>query len=114
MTTTNATTFPRNTLSGHDAQHAQPPHPFVPGERALDFQLQLQSTSALLTVLATIARLGCEIRTMHVVGRHAHLRVHPPLQVKSHRVEACLSQVVGVLSVSERELRMDAKGGLLV
>ena len=87
------------TLQPVEAQH--PPHHLEPADRALDFQLSLQSTSALLTVLANVARLGCEIRGLHVVEGRAQLRVHPPRQVTGHRVAMCLAQVVGVLSISE-------------
>jgi hypothetical protein len=77
------------------------PHHLEAAEQALDFQLTLQSTSALLTVLSTAARLGCEIRRLHVIDGRAQLRLHPPRQVASHRVATCLAQVVGVLSIFE-------------
>jgi hypothetical protein len=78
------------------------PHHLEPAEQWLDFQLTLQSTSALLTVLSTAARLGCEIHRVHVIDGQARLRLHPPRQVTGHRVAKCLEQVVGVLSISER------------
>ncbi len=87
------------TLQPSKVQH--PPHHLEPADRTLDFRLTLQSTSALLTVLANVGRLGCEIRRVHVVDGHAQLRVHPPRQVTSRRVAMCLVQVVGVVSISE-------------
>ena len=69
------------------------------GPEPLQFRLELQSTAVLLTVLANVARLGCSIRKIEAAGMWAQLSVEPPPQVLAHRVESCLAQIVGVLSI---------------
>lgn len=69
------------------------------GTEPLQFRLELQSTAILLTVLANVARLGCSIHQIRAAGTRAHLSVVPPAQVLAHRVESCLGQIVGVLSI---------------
>jgi hypothetical protein len=62
--------------------------------------LELQSSSSLLTVLATVARLGGQLSRIHAVESRAVLsvRIAPHL---AHRIVPCLGQVIGVLSVRE-------------
>jgi hypothetical protein len=68
--------------------------------KLLTFQLELHSLQALLTVLTTVARLGCRIAHVHTVASQADLGVLAPIHI-AHRVRGCLGQLIEVLAVSE-------------
>jgi hypothetical protein len=76
-----------------------------PAETFADLQpvalaLELASSSALLSVLTTVARLGCRTTHVHATERHAALGVLAPRTV-AHRLRPCLGQLVEVLAVLE-------------
>jgi hypothetical protein len=60
----------------------------------------MESSATLLSVLTTVARLGCRTTHVHAAERRAALGVLAPRQV-AHRVLPCLGQLIGVLSVVE-------------
>jgi hypothetical protein len=68
--------------------------------RAVALTLEMQSSTTLLTVLTTIARLGC--RTTHVLAtqRLAILSVLAPRRL-AHRLVPSLQELVDVLAVTE-------------
>src|SRR5205823_3971184 len=76
-----------------------------PAEDSCDLQpltlaLELQSSSALLSVLTTAARLGCQLTYVHASQRRATLSVLAPRQV-AHRLRPCLDELIEVLAVTE-------------
>jgi hypothetical protein len=87
---------PAGTNSGGD----KPPQVGGSEEKSVEFFLHLQSTNALLTVLANVARMGCAVQRMNVVETQAFLSVNKPRQITAHRVTSCLAQLVGVLSIT--------------
>jgi hypothetical protein len=81
------------------------PSPTAPAEAGADFQpvalaLEMESSAALLTVLTTVARLGCRTTHVHASERHAALGVLAPRRV-AHRLLPCLGQLIDVLTVTE-------------
>jgi hypothetical protein len=93
------------TTASCQATTASPP---APAEPCADFQpvavaLELASSSALLTVLSTVARLGCRTTHGHATERGAALGVLAPRQV-AHQLLPCLEQLVEVLRVVEGRL----------
>jgi hypothetical protein len=69
------------------------------GLEQLALRLDLQSMSVLLTVLANVARLGCELHNVSASDTQARVTMLVPARL-AHRVESCLAQIIGVLSVS--------------
>ncbi len=67
--------------------------------KSLAFRLELQSMQALLTVLANVARLGCTISQLTAIDCLVNLHIVAPTRL-AHRVESCVAQIIGVLSVS--------------
>jgi hypothetical protein len=81
---------------------ASPP---APAEACADLQpialaLEMASAAALLTVLTTLARLGCRTTFVQATERQATLRVLAPRRV-AHRLLPCLGQLVEVLTVTQ-------------
>jgi hypothetical protein len=79
--------------------------PTAAAEAGADFQpvalaLEMESAAALLTVLTTVARLGCRTTHVHATERHAALGVLAPRRV-AHRLLPCLEQLIDVLAVTE-------------
>jgi hypothetical protein len=69
------------------------------GERTpLAFHLELQSTQALLTALATVARLGGRIAFVRAAERQADIGLLA-LPHTAHRLRLVLAQLVEVLAV---------------
>src|SRR5262249_17983714 len=64
------------------------------------FRLELQELSALLTVLATVARSGAMIESVHASGPFAILGLWVPPHA-AHRIKPRLEQLVEVLAVGE-------------
>ena len=62
--------------------------------------LEMQSSAALLTVLTTVARLGCLTTHIYATERQAALGVRAPRRV-AHRLLPCLGELIEVLSVRE-------------
>src|SRR5262249_35267584 len=62
--------------------------------------LEMQSEAALLTVLTTIARLGCRTTHVYATERQAALGVLAPRRV-AHRLLPCLRELLDVLAVRE-------------
>jgi hypothetical protein len=63
--------------------------------------LELQSPSALLTVLTTIARLGAHHTRVLAGERQAVVEVLAPRRV-AHRVAPCVEGLIDVLTVSRK------------
>jgi hypothetical protein len=68
----------------------------------LAFRLELQTTHALLTVLATVARLGGRIAVVRAAEAQAVIGVLA-LPQTVHRVQRALAQLVEVLAVAAIE-----------
>jgi hypothetical protein len=68
--------------------------------RPLSLQVEMQTSATLLSVLMTVARLGCETTHVHASDRHAALGVLAPAHV-AHRVRPCLMELIEVLQVAE-------------
>jgi hypothetical protein len=62
--------------------------------------LEMQSSAALLTVLMTVARLGCCTTHIYATERQAALGVRAPRRV-AHRLLPCLQELIEVFSVLE-------------
>jgi hypothetical protein len=62
--------------------------------------LEMQSSAALLSVLTTVARLGCHTTHVHATERQATLGVLAPCRV-AHRLLPCLGELIEVLAVRE-------------
>jgi hypothetical protein len=75
--------------------------------QAIALTLEMQSSAALFTVLATVARLNCRITHLDATERHAALGVLAPRRV-AHRVLPCLGQVIEVLAVREAPATVSA------
>jgi hypothetical protein len=69
--------------------------------------LEMQSPAAMLTVLTTVARLGCRATRVDATERHAALGVLAPRRV-AHRLLPCLGQVIGILAVMEAPAALPA------
>ena len=69
------------------------------GVEQLALRLDLQSMPVLLTVLANVARLGCGLHHVAAANAQAQVVLLAPARI-AHRVESCLAQIIGVLSVS--------------
>lgn len=72
----------------------------------ISLALELQSLTALMTVMTTVARLGCQVRELHAAGQQAVLGVLAPRRV-AHRLLPCLGELVEVLRVDEVVPGMD-------
>jgi hypothetical protein len=79
----------------------------LPGERAPEaagdrlevaLTLEIASSAALLTILTTVSRLGCQTTYVHACEQWAALEVRAPRRV-AHRLVPCLEQLIDVLSV---------------
>jgi len=68
--------------------------------RPLAFRLELQSMAALLTVLATVARLGGQVTYLLAAEPSATIGLIAPAHV-AHRVHLALAQLIEVIEVSE-------------
>lgn len=62
--------------------------------------VEMQSSSTLLTVLTTVARLGCRATAVHAIEGTASLDVLAPRRV-AHRLVPCLRELIEVLAVKE-------------
>jgi hypothetical protein len=60
----------------------------------------MQTSETLLTVLTTIARLGCRTTHVYATERQAALGVLAPGRV-AHRLLPCLRSLIEVLAVTE-------------
>lgn len=65
----------------------------------LAFRLELQSTQTLLSVLATVARLGGRLAFVRAAGTHAVVGLLA-LPNTAHRVQIVLAQLVEVITVA--------------
>jgi hypothetical protein len=70
--------------------------------KAVRVTLTLETPDALVTVLTTVARLGCHLSRVEADGVRAVLAVLAPARV-AHRVAPLLDQLVDVLAVAEAE-----------
>jgi hypothetical protein len=68
--------------------------------RPIAVALEVQSSAALLSVLTTIARLGCRTTHVYATERQAALGVLAPRRV-AHRVLPCLRELIEVVAVVE-------------
>ncbi len=81
------------------------PHPMSAsthdkGLMALD--VQMQSPSALLSILSILARLGCDLLQMRSHVTQANFLLRPPTHLR-HRVVPCVNELIEVLRVQETE-----------
>lgn len=67
--------------------------------------LEMQSSAALLTVLTTVARLGCRTTHVYATERQAALGVRAPRRV-AHRLLPCLQELIEVLCVLETPIAL--------
>jgi hypothetical protein len=103
-------TMPQNALGK--------PSPNCPGSQAgeaSDLQavalaLEMQSASTLLTVLTTVARLGCRATAVHATEGTASLDVLAPRRV-AHRLLPCLAELIEVLAVTEVPAALPGSAG---
>ena len=91
------TSDPKDSTFGQLSSNSATPE--NPVRAQLAFRLDLQSMPVLLTVLANVARLGCDLHHLSASDAQARVTVLVPVRL-AHRVESCLAQIVGVLSVS--------------
>jgi hypothetical protein len=70
--------------------------------RAVALTLEMESSTALLAVLTTVARLGCRTTHVHATERQATLRVLAPGRI-THRLVPCLQELIDVLAVMQSE-----------
>jgi hypothetical protein len=76
--------------------------PEAPGElQPVALMLEIVSPAALLTVLTTVSRLGCQTTYVHACEQRAALEVLAPRRV-AHRLVPCLEQLIDVLAVAQR------------
>jgi hypothetical protein len=75
---------------------SQPEADFVP----LAFRLELQSMSALATVLTTVAQLGARIAYVQAAELHATIALLAAPHV-AHRVRGRLAQIIETIAVIE-------------
>jgi hypothetical protein len=80
--------------------HSQTLPPEADERCLLRLALEMQSSATLLTVLLTVARLGCEATHVHASRCHATLEVLAPPHL-AHRVRPCLQELIEVLQVAE-------------
>jgi hypothetical protein len=87
-----------------------PQHGDAEGLTPLAFRLELQSTGALLTVLTTMARLGCRTPYVLAAEQQVTIGVLAPPRV-AHRVQKCLNEIIEVLAVSETTISTGEEAG---
>jgi hypothetical protein len=97
---TSPRTLPRTATTAAAALSVCPTE--VPLHCGLDLTLTLQSPDALVTVLTTVARLGCRLTRGVAVGVRAVLGVLAPTRI-AHRIAPLLEQLVEVLDVADTE-----------
>lgn len=68
--------------------------------KSLAFELELQSMTALLTVLTTIARLGGEVSYLLACALRVQMTLLVPGHT-AHRVEPLLGEIIGVVSLKK-------------
>jgi hypothetical protein len=83
-----------------EADTGSAPLPPELGLVPLAFGLELQSMTTLLTVLATVARLGGQVTYLFAAESRATIGLLASRRV-AHHVQPTLAQVIGVLAVVE-------------
>lgn len=85
---------PKAQSQGHSVQEA------AAEWTTLAIQVEMQSNQGMLSVLVTLARLGCKVERIVQEDCHAELVILAPSRI-SHRVKPCLFDLIEVLSVDQ-------------